>query len=217
MPAKDQRAQSQKMQENPDELLEGLTELFAELPGLGPKSASRIVGHLLVERRDLAESLAKTLAGALSHAHQCPRCNTLTTSGGLCPVCSDSSRARDVICVVERPADQAAIEASVAYRGQYFVLMGRINPIQGVSPADLGVKKLLDRIKTEPVSEVVIATSYTAEGETTAHMLTAVLRRHAPHLRVTRLARGLPVGVELEYTDAPTLSAAIADRNPGKS
>jgi len=205
------------MSEQADELLENLTELFADLPGLGPRSASRIVGSLLVDKRDLAQNLARTLTQALEHAHQCPRCNTLTTAPDLCPVCSDASRDGEVICVVERPADQAAIEASVAYRGVYFVLMGRVNPIQGVGPAELGVQKLLERLRSEPVREVVIATSYTAEGETTAHMLTALLRRHAPNLRVTRLARGLPVGVELEYTDAPTLSAAIADRKRDKS
>ena len=205
------------MPETTDELLETLTEQFSELPGLGPKSASRIVGHLLVERRDLAESLVRSLSSALKCAHQCPKCNTLTTAGELCPVCSDPARAADVICVVEQPADQAAIEASVAYRGLYFVLMGRINPIRGVSPADLGIGKLLARIRTEQVREVVIATSYTAEGETTAHMITSVLRRQYPQLRVTRLARGLPVGVELEYTDAPTISAAMADRVTVKS
>ena len=205
------------MPETTDELLETLTEQFSELPGLGPKSASRIVGHLLVERRDLAESLVRSLSSALKCAHQCPKCNTRTTAGELCPVCSDPARAADVICVVEQPADQAAIEASVAYRGLYFVLMGRINPIRGVSPADLGIGKLLARIRTEQVREVVIATSYTAEGETTAHMITSVLRRQYPQLRVTRLARGLPVGVELEYTDAPTISAAMADRETVKS
>ena len=205
------------MPDHTDELLENLTELFSELPGLGPRSASRIVGSLLVDKRDLAQSLAGTLTQALARAHQCPRCNTLTTASDLCPVCLDANRDSGVICVVERPADQAAIEASVAYRGVYFVLMGRVNPIQGVGPAELGIQKLLERLRTEPVREVVIATSYTAEGETTAHMLTALLRRHAPDLRVTRLARGLPVGVELEYTDAPTLSAAIADRKRDKS
>ena len=102
------------MPETTDELLETLTEQFSELPGLGPKSASRIVGHLLVERRDLAESLVRSLSSALKCAHQCPKCNTLTTAGELCPVCSDPARAADVICVVEQPADQAAIEAPIS-------------------------------------------------------------------------------------------------------
>ena len=134
------------MPDHTDELLENLTELFSELPGLGPRSASRIVGSLLVDKRDLAQSLAGTLTQALARAHQCPRCNTLTTASDLCPVCLDANRDSGVICVVERPADQAAIEASVAYRGVYFVLMGRVNPIQGVGPAELGIQKLLERL-----------------------------------------------------------------------
>jgi recombination protein RecR len=113
---------------------------------------------------------------------------------------------------VETPADQLAIESSVAYRGSYFVLMGRVNPMNGVGPKELGVDRLIARAKAAGVREIVIATSYTAEGETTAHMLLTTLKKYVPDVRVTRLARGLPAGIEIEFTDAATISAAILDR-----
>ena len=191
--------------------IERLEELFASLPGLGPRSASRIVTELLTARRETAGQLVRELAGVLERVHHCPSCHTLTTEP-LCPYCADVSRDSSVICVVETPADLKAVEASAAYHGGYFVLMGRVNPMQNVGPAELGVDALLARIDESRVREVVIATSYTAEGETTAHVLAGVLKRHHPELRVTRLARGLPVGVEIEYTDAATIAAAVALR-----
>lgn len=191
--------------------IERLEELFASLPGLGPRSASRIVTELLTARRETAEKLSRELTAVLQSVHHCPSCHTLTAEP-LCPFCADSSRDGSVICVVETSADLKAVEASAAYRGGYFVLMGRVNPMQNVGPAELGVDTLLERIERNRVREVVIATSYTAEGETTAHVLAGVLKRHYPELRVTRLARGLPVGVEIEYTDAATIAAAVTLR-----
>lgn len=195
-----------------DENISRLEALFAELPGLGPRSASRIVTELLTTRRDAARELLKSLSTALASVHHCPRCHTITTEP-MCAICRDEGRDAGVICVVETPADLKAIEESVAYKGGYFVLMGRVNPLQGVGPDELGVPALLERLKAEPVSEVVIATSYTAEGETTAHLLAAVIKKHRPDIRVTRLARGLPTGVEIEYTDAATIASAVAARH----
>lgn len=194
-----------------DENIHRLEELFAGLPGLGPRSASRIVSELLTTRRDEARSLCEALSETLRRVHHCPRCHALTTEP-VCGICRDKTREEGVVCVVETPADLEAIENSVAYKGGYFVLMGRVNPMSGVGPEALGVPALLERLAREPVREVVLATSYTAEGETTAHLLAAVIKKHHPQVRVTRLARGLPSGVEIEYTDAATLAAAVAQR-----
>ncbi len=189
-----------------------LEELFASLPGIGPRSASRIVTELMGGRIDLARELAALLSQTAASVHHCPCCHTLTTEP-ICEICADSTRDASVICVVESPADRAAIESSVAFSGRYFVLLGRVNPLMDVGPRELGADLLIARLKSEPVREVVIATSYTAEGETTAHVLIQAIRKHAPHVRVTRLARGLPAGVEVEYTDAATLAAAVVDRH----
>ena len=194
-----------------DEKISRLEELFAGLPGLGPRSASRIVAELLTTRRQDAQRLCQDLSETLASVHHCPRCHTLTTLP-MCSVCDDEARDKSVVCVVETPADLQAIEASVAYKGGYFVLMGRVNPLQAVGPEELGVDTLLGRIDKEPIDEVVIATSYTPEGETTAHLLAGVLKKHKPQLKVTRLARGLPSGVEIEYTDAATIASAVAGR-----
>lgn len=202
---------------NTDERLSHLTDLFADLPGLGPKSAARLVDDLLDRRRALGMDLACTLAEAIEKVHRCPQCNTLTTEP-LCAICRQPDRDRSVICVVETPADQNAVEDSVSYRGRYFVLMGRVNPLDGIGPKELGVDKLIEEASDPEVKEVVIATSYTPEGEATAHMVAAALKRHIPELRVTRLARGLPAGVEVEYTDAASIAAAVVDRKvmPGR-
>ena len=161
--------------------------------------------------------LARTLAEAIEKVHRCPQCNTLTTEP-LCAICRQPDRDRSVICVVETPADQNAVEDSVSYRGRYFVLMGRVNPLDGIGPKELCVDKLIEEASDPEVKEVVIATSYTPEGEATAHMVAAALKRHIPELRVTRLARGLPAGVEVEYTDAAIIAAAVVDRKvmPGR-
>ncbi len=196
---------------NPDARLAHLTELFADLPGLGPKSAARLVDDLLGKRRAMGLDLAKTLAEAIEKVHRCPDCNTLTTEA-VCPLCERADRDRSVICVVESPADMAAIEGSVSYRGRYFVLMGRVNPLEGIGPRDIGADKLVEKAKEAGVREVVIATSFTPEGETTAHLIAAALKKQVPGLKVTRLARGLPAGVEVEYTDAASIATAVVER-----
>ena len=200
------------MSTHADARLAHLTELFADLPGLGPKSAARLVDDLLGKRRAIGLDLAKTLTEAIEKVHRCPECNTLTTES-VCPLCAGADRDQSVICVVESPADMAAIEASVSYRGRYFVLMGRVNPLEGIGPKELGADKLLEKAGQDGVREVVIATSFTPEGEATAHLLAALLKKQLPGLKVTRLARGLPAGVEVEYTDAASIAAAVVERH----
>lgn len=194
-----------------DETIAQLEALFAGLPGLGPRSASRIVTQLLTVRRQAARDLATVLTQAIEQVHHCPSCHTLTTQE-VCAVCADADRDRALLCIVESPADMRAIEESGAYRGGYFVLMGRVNPLEDIGPDQLGVPTLLKRMERDHVREVVIATSFTSEGETTAHMIATLIKRRFPGLRVTRLARGVPAGVEIEYTDAATLAAAVSLR-----
>ena len=194
-----------------DPRLAHLAELFSGLPGLGPRSATRLVTELLTNRVDTARDIVRALEDTIPRVCHCRVCNTLSTEE-ICPICAKPERDKSVICVVETPSDMIAIEDSVAYSGSYFVLMGRVNPLKGIGPEDLGIDHLLRRITTEGVREVVLATSYTAEGETTAHMIAALLKREAPTVRVTRLSKGLSAGVEVEYTDPATLSAAILGR-----
>jgi recombination protein RecR len=158
--------------------------------------------------------LAQALTDAVQAVRHCALCHTLTDSD-ICPTCADPARDTGQLCVVETPADQAAIERSGAYRGRYFVLMGRLRPLDGIGPDDIGLQPLLQRLQAAPaVQEVIVATNFTAEGEATAHVVTQLAR--ALGLRVTRLARGVPVGSELEYVDLGTLAHALADRRaPG--
>ena len=191
-----------------------LTELVSRLPGLGPRSATRVVTDLLTTHTDLAEELAQTLTRTIKNICHCRKCNTLSTVE-ICDLCADETRDPTIICVVEMPQDAIAIEESVSYRGQYFVLMGRINSAKGVGPIELAFDKLLDRASDPNVKEVVVATSFTAEGEATAHMLIAALKKHVPEVHVTRLSRGIPNGIEVEYTDASTLASAMVERRQG--
>lgn len=189
-----------------------LTELFSELPGLGPRSASRLVADLLTAHKDIALALAQSLEDTVSRVGRCRSCNTLCTED-ICPICAKPDRDRSMICVVESASDMTAIEESVSYAGSYFVLMGRVNPLKGIGPEDIGVDKLVNRVLSEDVREVVLATSYTTEGEVTAHMIASVIKKKAPAVRVTRLSKGLSAGVEVEYTDPATLTAAILGRH----
>ena len=192
--------------------VEKLAEAFRSLPGIGPLSAQRIVFQLLMqEGRSDAKALSAALAEAIEHVRRCPVCNTLC-EGELCAVCSDEKREHDKICVVETPADELVIENSLAYRGRYFVLGGRLAPIDDVGPGELGLAKLIERAKDPEVKEVLIATSFTAQGDATAHFIARAIARHRPDVRVTRLARGIPQGVELEYTDLATVAQAVISR-----
>ncbi len=189
--------------------LETLIDALHRLPGVGVKSAQRMAFHLLQHDRQGAADLARALDGALTAVHHCARCYTFT-EGEICPVCSDATRDARQLCVVETPADQAALERTGSYRGLYYVLMGRMSPLDGVGLSDLGSQGLVQRALDGVVEEVILATSFTAEGEATAHVLAQSLR--ARGLKVTRLARGVPAGSELEYVDLSTIAHALVDR-----
>lgn len=189
--------------------LEGLIEALRRLPGVGIKSAQRMAFHLLQHDRPAATRLAGALQDAMQRMRHCQRCHTFTESD-ICSTCLDSGRNPRLLCVVETPADQAALERSGSYRGLYFVLMGRISPLDGVGVDDIGAARLLERATDGVVEEVILATGFTAEGEVTAHALAGALR--ARGLKVTRLARGVPAGSELEYVDLSTIAHAMGDR-----
>jgi recombination protein RecR len=189
--------------------LEGLVEALRLLPGVGVKSAQRMAFHLLQHNRDGAERLAAALSNAVQNIHHCERCHTFTDAV-VCSTCLDPRRDPALLCVLETPADQAALERSGSFKGLYFVLMGRISPLDGVGASDIGVARLLERAADGVVQEVILATGFTAEGEVTAHALSQALR--ARGITVTRLARGVPAGSELEYVDLGTIAHAVGDR-----
>ena len=195
--------------------LEGLIEALRRLPGVGVKSAQRMAYHLLQHDRDGAQRLALALQAAAAEVHHCQRCHTFTEAP-LCQTCRDPARDAQQLLVVETPADQAAMERSGSYRGLYFVLMGRLSPLDGIGLADIGLHPLLDRAADGVVREVILATGFSAEGEATAQVLGQALRQitaaDGAALQVTRLARGVPVGSELEYVDLSTLAHALSDR-----
>ena len=189
--------------------LDALIQALKRLPGVGIKSAQRMAFHLLQHDRAAAQSLARALEAAVSGVKHCERCHTFTENT-VCATCLDSRRDASKLCVVETPADQSALERTGAYRGLYFVLMGKLSPLDGIGPHDIGLKKLFDRAQDGTVQEVILATNFTAEGEATAHVISEALK--ARGLGVTRLARGVPAGSELEYVDLGTIAHALVDR-----
>ena len=189
--------------------LEALAEALRRLPGVGARSAQRMAHHLLQHDRPGATLLARALDAAVERVGHCERCHTLSESR-ICSLCSDASRDPSVLCVVESPADQAALERSGGYRGLYFVLLGRLSPLNGVGLESIGAAELLRRATDEAVKEVILATGFTAEGEVTAHALSEALKSRG--LKVTRLARGVPVGSDIEFVDLGTIAHALADR-----
>ena len=189
--------------------LEALIEALRRLPGVGVKSAQRMAFHLLQHDREGAQQIAHALQSAVTHVRHCERCHTFTEAP-VCRTCLDPSRDAKQLCVVETPADQAALERTGSYRGLYFVLMGRLSPLDGIGSADIGAQQLLERATDDATEEVIIATNFTAEGEATAHVLAEALKVRG--LRVTRLARGVPIGSELEYVDLGTIAHALSDR-----
>jgi recombination protein RecR len=189
--------------------LDALIEALRRLPGIGVKSAQRMAFHLLQHDREGAKRLAASLQSAVDGVRHCERCHTFTESQ-VCSTCLDSSRDARLLCVVETPADQAALERTGSYRGLYFVLMGRLSPLDGIGARDIGLQQLLNRASDGSVEEVIVATNFTAEGEATAHVIAETLK--AQGLRVTRLARGVPIGSELEYVDLGTIAHALVDR-----
>lgn len=190
-------------------VLEGLIQALRRLPGVGVKSASRMAYHLLQNDREGAELISQALHQAAAQVQHCERCHTFTTQT-VCDTCLDDGRDTTRLCVVETPADQSAVERTAAYKGLYFVLMGRISPLDGYGPKDIGLQKLIARASDGVVGEVILATNFTAEGEATAHVLGEALKKRG--VQVTRLARGVPIGSELEYVDLGTIAHALVDR-----
>lgn len=186
-----------------------LTESLRVLPGIGPKSAQRMAYHLLQHDRAGALQLSRALTQATEAIQHCEMCNTFTERT-LCEVCEDAERDASLLCVVETPTDQLMIEQTLTFKGLYFVLMGRLSPLDGVGPKDIHLEKLVARATDGIVAEVVLATNFTNEGEATAHYISETMK--ARGLKVSRLARGVPVGGELEYVDAGTIARAMLDR-----
>lgn len=189
--------------------LEFLTEALRRLPGVGPKSAQRMAYHLMQHDRDGAVMLGRALSQAVEKIHHCALCNTFTEHE-VCETCLDPERDAGLLCVVETPGDQLMIEQTMTYKGLYFVLMGRLSPLDGIGPKDIHLEKLMRRATDGVVVEVVLATNFTNEGEATAHYISETLKTRG--LKVSRLARGVPVGGELEYVDAGTIARAMLDR-----
>lgn len=189
--------------------LDALVDALRRLPGVGLKSAQRMAFHLLQHDREGAQVLASSLQSAVKNVRHCRRCHTFT-EGEVCSTCLDATRDSRLLCVVETPADQAALERTGSYRGMYFVLMGRLSPLDGIGARDIGLQQLLERAGDGMVEEVIIATNFTAEGEATAHVISEAMKSRG--LRVTRLARGVPIGSELEYVDLGTIAHALSDR-----
>ena len=190
-------------------ILDELIESLRCLPGVGPKSAQRMAYHLLQHDRKGAARLSSALSDALTLIHHCRKCNTFSEEE-VCALCASGNRDASTLCVVEMPADLMMMEQTQIYRGMYFVLMGRLSPLDGVGPKELHLERLLKRASDGLVQEVLLATNFTVEGEATAHYIGEVLKGKG--IRVTRIARGVPVGGELEYTDSGTLAQAVLER-----
>ena len=191
--------------------LDKLVDSLKRLPGIGPRSAQRIAFHLLQHDREGAVALGEALLAAAGGIRHCARCNTLTEQE-ICETCASQRRDAGLLCVVETPAEQLMVEQSLAYSGLYFVLLGRLSPLDGIGPREIQMERLLERAADGLVREVIVATSFTPEGDATAHYVAELLRARDQQLKVTRLARGVPVGAELEYTDVNTIAQAMLDR-----
>jgi recombination protein RecR len=191
--------------------LEELVEALRCLPGVGPKSAQRMAYHLLQRDQKGALRLSHALRHAVEVLRHCSRCNAFSENE-VCERCASPRRDASLLCVVEMPADLNMMEQTHAYRGMYYVLMGHISPLDGIGPKELHLDRLLARACDGTVKEVILATNFTNEGEATAHYLGEMLR--ARNLKVSRIARGLPVGGEIEHTDAGTIAQALIERRP---
>ena len=190
-------------------LISQLIDAFRRLPSIGPKTAQRLSYHLLEHQREAGLALADALNQAIKNVHHCQQCQMLSEQD-ICGICADPKRQRQQICVVEKPSDLLAIESSGAYQGLYFVLLGRLSPLDGIGPEALGMDKLQKRLPE--FDEMIIATNATAEGEATAHYL-RLLAEDLP-IKVSRLASGIPMGGELDYLDGSTLARSLSGRQP---
>jgi recombination protein RecR len=189
--------------------LDRLIEALRVLPGIGPRSAQRMAYHLLQRERDGALELAQALEAALARVRHCVRCNNFTEDE-TCGLCRSPRRDPSLLCVIETPADLAMVEQTLSYSGLYFVLMGRLSPLDGIGPREIGLDRLIARATDGQVQEVILATNFTNEGEATAHYIAEMLRSRG--VRTSRIARGVPLGGELEYVDIGTISQALLDR-----
>jgi recombination protein RecR len=187
-----------------------LIDALRVLPGVGPKSAARMAYHLLQRDRAGAEQLARSLSDALENLHHCTLCNNFAESE-VCELCANPRRDGRLLTVVEMPTDQNMLESTQSYSGLYFVLMGRLSPLDNIGPKEINLERLMNRALNGEVEEVVLATNFTPEGEATAHVVGDMLK--ARGLKVSRLARGVPTGGELEYVDLGTIAQALRDRH----
>lgn len=193
----------------PPSSLEALIQALRCLPGVGPKSAQRMAYHLLQRDQDGARRLADSMRNAVERVRHCNMCNTFTEVE-ICEICVSARRDKSLLCVVETPGDLLMMEQTQSYRGLYFVLMGRLSPLDGIGPKDIHLDSLIKRASDGVVKEVILATNFTVEGEATAHYISELLGEQG--LKVSRIARGLPVGGELEHVDAGTLAQAFIER-----
>ncbi len=199
--------------DNHQDSFKELVEALTKLPGVGPKTAQRYAFHLLHVDRGIAQDLSDSIVNALIKISNCHRCNTLCEDK-LCKICTDKDRDPAKLCIVESPSDLLAVEQSHAFDGLYFVLMGKVSFIDGVGPKDLGFEQLFFRAEEEEVKEIIIATNFTAEGEATAQAIESLFKQHSKtkEKKLARLARGVPYGAELEYTDLGTIAQAFRER-----
>jgi len=191
-------------------LIGRLMETLQCLPGIGPKSAQRMAYYLLERNREGALRLSTAINEAVEHVDHCKICRTLSESE-TCPLCADPGRNRKMLCVVETPAEAHIIDHSTEYNGLYFVLMGRLSPLDGIGPDDIGLNFLAQRLQNESISEVILATNPTAEGEATAHFIREMVT--SSNIKITRIAHGVPIGSELEYVNSSTLFHAFSGRH----
>lgn len=195
------------------ESLQRLIRYLSQLPGIGQKSATRLALYLIRDNRELAEALAKALLEVKEKVRFCRICFNISDKE-LCNICSDETRNTQIICVVEGPADQAAIEEAGVFKGRYHILHGIISPLNGIGPDDIKIKELLERIEKENIKEVIIATSPTTQGEATAIYIARLILEKGLDINLTRIASGVPFGGDLKYADHMTLEKAIINRSP---
>ena len=192
------------------ERLEKLMKAFTKFPGIGPKSAERIALHLLKQDRAQVDEFARLISEAKANTFFCERCNNLSEKK-ICHICADPGRDHTMLCVVEEPKDVASVERTASYAGVYHVLLGALSPLEGIGPRELRLERLVKRIAQSAVKEVILATNPNAEGDATAMYLTEILKPLS-HVKVTRIARGVPVGSNIEYIDQATLQRALEGR-----
>ena len=192
---------------NDESLLSQLIQAFKVLPGIGEKSAQRMAFYFLEKNREGGLNLAKLISTSVEKIRNCSNCRNLTEDT-VCEICSDERRDKKIICVVESPSDVIAIEKSGSFKGKYFVLLGRLSPIEGIGPEDLGIDDLINLIKEEDIKELILATSSTVEGDATG----MYIKDHIGDIKVSRISYGIPIGGELEYVDSNTIAQAIQGR-----